>query len=221
MFRLLKNVNEQKIIAFSLCYIKKNAYLCTVRSKEIVSEHDTKTFRVMNTSELIQKVANINGCRFASIEYKSEEKLPKKLGLGVVTKIVCGIVQINYSYENAVNNRLQKQGDAATFQAESLPWGQWYSVNKVINHNGQYYLRFYTVDNQKLDTTYFVDGRPATPAEIATIKAYKDSKSKPSARQAAEGLTDNQVTARSVNFDNITAFKCGDIIYEQVAKVAV
>jgi hypothetical protein len=175
----------------------------------------------MFTSELIQKVANISGCRFAGIEYKSEEKLPKKLGLGVVTKIVCGIVQINYSYENAVNNRLQKQGDAATFQAESLPWGQWYAPNKVIEHKGCYYLRFYTVDNQKLETAYYVDGRPATPAEIATIKAYKDSKNKTSARQAAEGLTDNQVVARCVNFDNITALKCGDIIYEQTARVAV
>jgi hypothetical protein len=175
----------------------------------------------MNTSELIQKVANISGCRFAGIEYKSEENLPKKLGLGVVTKIVCGIVQINYSYENAVNNRLKKQGGAGTFQAESLPWGTWYSENKVIEHKGQYYLRYYAIVGQKLDTAYFVDGRPATPAEIATIKGYKDSKNKTSARQATEGLTDNQVTPRCVNFDNITAFKCGDIIYEQAAKVAV
>ena len=60
---------------------------------------------ISNFDELVNGVRNIKGCVFAHIEYTSVEKLPKKLGLGEVTKNVSGQVQLNYDYENAVNNR--------------------------------------------------------------------------------------------------------------------
>jgi hypothetical protein len=34
LYGMLKNVNEQKIIVFSLGHVTKNAYLCIVRSEE-------------------------------------------------------------------------------------------------------------------------------------------------------------------------------------------
>ena len=174
----------------------------------------------MNQIELLNGIKAIKGCTFAHIEYITEEKLPKKLGLGVVTKFVSGEVQLNYDYENAVNNRLERAGLARTFSAQSLPWGVWETPNKVIDHKGELYLRFYCVKNAKMQTEYFVDGRPALQSEIDIIKAYTESKSKGSATQSAEGLDENQVEPRNVKFSAITALKCGSIFYDAV-RIAV
>lgn len=161
----------------------------------------------------ISEFVKISGCKIASIVYESEEKLPKYVGISNVTKVVSGEVQINFDYENAVNNRLEKQGGERTFNALSLPWGQWLYPNKVIEHKGEYYIRFYELKGAKMSVEYYVNGRPATDTEVATIKAYKDSKSTASARQSAEGLTENQVKPKNVKATNILFFKCGEFEY--------
>ena len=104
---------------------------------------------ISNFDEFVNSVRNIKGCVFAHIEYTSVEKLPKKLGLGEVTKNVSGQVQLNYDYENAVKNRLEKQGLPRTFSASSLPWGVWDTPNKIIDNKGTLYLRFYCFKNNK------------------------------------------------------------------------
>jgi hypothetical protein len=166
-----------------------------------------------NFAEFVQSVKNIKGCVFAHIEYTAVEKLPKKVGLGVVTKRVSGEVQLNYDYENAVNNRLEKKGLPRTFSANSLPWGTWKVPNKIIEYKGSLYLRFYCVKGAKMNTDWYVDGRPMTDAEHTAMMQYKDTLKKGSAKQSAEGLDENQVEPRNVNMDNITALKCGFVNY--------
>jgi hypothetical protein len=167
----------------------------------------------MTQTELRQSIENISGCKIAHIEYTTEEKTPKYLGLGNVTKYVSGEVQVNFDYENAVNNRLEKLGEARTFVAGSLPFGAWVVPNKTFEYKGEYYLRYYQMKGSVMSTEYFVDGRPATATEIATIKAWKAGKSNGSKKQAAEGLAENQVMPKGIKFSNITAFKCGEIVY--------
>ena len=75
---------------------------------------------------------NVKGCQFAHVVLKTKVGVPKKLGLGVVEKVFVGKVQLNYSYENAVNNRLKKEGLKGDFDALSLPWG-----------NGKYLIRLF------------------------------------------------------------------------------
>ena len=183
-----------------------------------------KKFRIMaisNFDELVNGVRNIKGCVFAHIEYTSVEKLPKKLGLGEVTKNVSGQVQLNYDYENAVNNRLEKQGLPRTFSASSLPWGVWDTPNKIIDNKGTLYLRFYCFKNNKLETEYFVDGRPMTADEKKIMDDYKKGLKKGSTKQSNEGLTENQVEPRSVTMSSITALKCGELDYKIAVKVAM
>jgi len=164
---------------------------------------------------LFQLVSEINGCKIAHIEYNGTEKCPKGLGLGgVVTKVVRGDVQVNFSYENAVNNRLQKQGDTPTFVSGSLPYGSWVVPNKIFIHKGEHYLRFYALKGSVMTTEYFVNGKAATQQEVAIIKAWKKSQNKTSDKQAAYGLTENQVCPRNIKFANIISFKCGDINYD-------
>lgn len=78
-----------------------------------------------------------------------------------------------------------------------------------------------SVKGQHPDTKFYVDGRPATDTEIATIKAWQATLSKGSAKQSANGLTANQVEPRSINVKNIIAFKCGAIDYHEKVAVAV
>lgn len=81
-------------------------------------------------------ISNIKGCKIATIEQQTIVKIPKKYGIkGQVEKYYKGQVQINYGYENAVNNRLEKQGDERTFKAEPLKWGEWEIANKVITQS--------------------------------------------------------------------------------------
>ena len=170
---------------------------------------------IIINAQLLQAVENVKAGTFAHIEYESIEKLPKYLNLGEVKKIVSGNVQLRYNYENAVNNRLENQGDERTFEAQSLPWGQWFIPNLIIAHKDETYLRFYTFKGAEMESTYFVDGREATPEEVATITDYKKAHSKTSKAQSAAGLDENQVKPCAVNTRNIIAFSCGLYHYQQ------
>lgn len=173
---------------------------------------------VINSSIL---AADTIGCgEFAHIEYDGIEKLPKKLGIvGEVTKHAEGCVQMRYSYENAVNNRLEKQGDERTFEAQSLPFGQWFIPNLLIAHKGEMYIRCYTFKGGNIETSYKVNGRAATAEETALIKAYKAQRSaNGSNTQSAEGLTENQVRPMSIKVANIIALDCGKYHYRRCAE---
>lgn len=168
---------------------------------------------------LIDEIRNLVGCKIANIETLTEVKLPKKSGLQCVTKFAEGEVQLNYSYSNAVNNRLEKQGDDRSFTSKPLPWGNWFIPNKVIEHKGNYYLRYYLMKGKELNETYFVNGRPATQSEIDIIKEY--DKPSTSATQTAVGLLENQVEPKVVRFENIVSLKCGDYINYRRPQTAV
>ena len=160
----------------------------------------------MTNSIVLSAINAVNGCKFFNLTYFADCGFPKKSGLdGIVKKVVIKSAQINYSYENAVNNRIAKGGGQATFTAQSLPWGTWFVENMVIEHKGEYYLRFYTSQSSRTNVEYFEnDGTPCSPQRIADIKSYLASKTKPiSATQSAAGLVTNQVQPKNVKFANI------------------
>lgn len=172
-------------------------------------------------AQILVLVSNIKPATFAEITYESEEKIPQKFGLGHITKVCRGSVQLNYTYENAVNNRIEKDGKEANFKAESLPWGTWFIPNVLIEHKGEYYLRYYAHKQSRFETEYFVDGRAATASEIAVIKAYKAAKNTTSKRQSEAGLDENQVIARCVKVGNIISLTtCGQSYSRKPYEVA-
>jgi hypothetical protein len=158
-----------------------------------------------------QTIENLKGCKIATITYTSVVKLPKKYGIvGVVEKVVTKQVQLNYSYENAVNNRLAKQGTQADFQSQTLPWGAWVvgQENKLIEHKGELYLRAYSVNTTtKSVTTYFVDNQVATTEQQKTIALYEQSKAQQVGTQSAVGLQVNQVRPMNIKLSNILELK--------------
>lgn len=169
---------------------------------------------------LIEAMSNVHAATFAAIVYEGSEKCPKKLGIiGEVTKLSDGNVQLFYSYENAVNNRLERQGDERTFEAQSLPWGEWLVPNKFISHKGGLYLRAYTYDGGVIKSSYFVNGQPATKQEDAIIREWKSAKDNGSNTQAAAGLTENQCKPFSVNALNIISLRSGVCNYDRESTI--
>lgn len=172
---------------------------------------------LVNLSEsaknLILSIASLQGCKFAHVVTETSVKIPKKYGIiGEVTKVTDKMVQLNYNYERAVNNRLQKEGKEPNFTAQSLPWGEWLLPNKIIVHKGSAYLRMYDFKGGVKSKSYYIDGNLATTEEIKVIKAYEESKNKPSNTQ--QGL-ENEVNPTVVNFDNIISLKCDVIDYHR------
>lgn len=155
---------------------------------------------------LYEMLKSLTGCKIAHVTFLTPVSIGVRYAANTglsrnVTKRWEGEVQLNYSYENAVNNRLEKQGDERSFKAKSLPWGEWDMPNKTIIHKGEYYMRYYLFNGNKPKVEYLVDGRPATEEEVALIKGAK--KPKESKRQADAGLSENQVSAQAIMFSNI------------------
>ena len=160
-------------------------------------------------------IKSAKGCQFVSMVYVSEPSMNKAEKLAVclmggfdepvkIEKRTSGNFQINYSYENAVNNRGEKeQGRPIDFVAAPLRWGQWVEgqVNKLIEHKGELYLRFYGLHGGKVENEYFVGGKSASAEQIEFIKKCTERGEVKS--QASAGLTENQVICRSVKLANI------------------
>lgn len=170
-------------------------------------------------NEIVTMIECVKGCQFANITYVSDGGIPQKvLGKGfVITKLVQTDCQINYSYENAVNNRLEKQGDERNFTAQSLPWGEWVKgqENKLICHKDALYLRYYDVKNADIKSIWFVNGRIATADEFQKIFDYLQSKKKSISTQENVGLIDNQVKPKVVKVENILRLAVNGKVYEK------
>jgi hypothetical protein len=188
----------------------------------------------MKTQVIESAIRSIKGCTFISMRYASEPSLNKseKLALSLmggfneivpIVKVTDGQFQANYSYENAVNNRGEKeQGHSIDFVSAPLRWGQWVAgqVNKLIEHKGELYFRFYGLKNGKVENEYFVGGIPATSEQIEFIK--KCTEKGEVKNQASAGLTENQVIARNVKLSNIIELTInGATIQNNELKLAV
>ena len=163
----------------------------------------------MNTKELAQMLINLNGATICNLTYITDAKLLKRgnpLKDCKVDKIESLVCQFGYNYQNSVNNRLEKQGDEREFVADSLPWGKWIVVNKIIEHNGELYARFYVMQGGKREVLYLVNNEIATSAQVEVIKQFTPAR-KESNRQAESGLTENQCKPFTINLKNVISLK--------------
>ena len=174
-------------------------------------------------SSLLNLAKSVKGSQFISLNYISEPSMNKAQKAAVramsgaddnavIEKMTSGQFQFNMVYENAVNNRGEKeQGAPIDFVAAPLSWGSWVEglVNKVIEHKGELYLRYYGLKNGKVESEYFVGGKPATAEQVSLIKQFTERGEVKS--QASAGLTENQVIARCVKFSNIISITMNGI----------
>jgi hypothetical protein len=125
------------------------------------------------------------------------------------------------SYEQRVNEALEENGKEGTFKSKKLPWGEWLegAEGSVIAHtkNGEdkLYIRCYLKKGVDPKTEYYVNGKPATEEEVATIKEFTPSRTKDSSTQSEAGLEqEQQVVVNAVDFDNIITITIDGVTYE-------
>lgn len=178
----------------------------------------------MTENEVVNFLSNVKGCQFATITYKSEvtgvKKIAKEYDITApIIKICTMQVQFNYSYENAVNNRLEAIGCDSNFKASELPNNQrWLHPNKVIQSadGNTLYVRFYSYKNGQCKTSYFADGLPINEDLRKAIETHKKALQKDSAKQSASGLNDNQVKPFAPKISNILSIKIDGVEIEIV-----
>ena len=172
--------------------------------------------------EMIDLLKSIKGATIVGLTTKTEVRMRKSgnpLASSKVEKLTSKTCQFGYSYENAVNNRLDKIGSDNEFKAKRLKYGKWLIPNKVITHKGKFYARFYTMENAGCSTIFFVNGKVANPKEISVIEefAYESGESK---RQSENGLSEHQVKPMNYEFGAILSMRVNGSEYSvEIAEV--
>ena len=177
---------------------------------------------VMNAKGIANMMANIKGATICTIDTVTVPKMNKTGNpyFGKVVKVARVQMQFGYDYENAVNNRLKAMGLEPNFDAMGRKWGVWVVPNKVAEHKGELYLRFYTMENpNSISEVYYAinEGgkyRVANPSEVAEIKSFMPNKGE-SNRQSEAGLTEHQVEPREFKISSIRKIAVNGVVYER------
>ena len=84
------------------------------------------------------------------------------------TSVKWGLFNATYIGRDANGNELPKNERGK----EPLPWGKWRVFRKTIEHAGKVYMRVYTTKRSIVKEQCLLDGRVATPAEVAEIQSF-------------------------------------------------
>ena len=170
----------------------------------------------MTHEQLVDYLSNYNAKgRFVSVELLTEPKMNKGRGantnplLGRVEKKSVCRYKFNADYENALRNKQARLGLPQDFVSEPMKGKNWLFKNKVEKslNDDTLYMRLYLVPEQKVNVTYYVDGRTATAEEVEVIKQWTPKSSK-SFKQLEHGIPiDEQLEVRSPKFESITKIR--------------
>lgn len=126
-------------------------------------------------------------------------------------------VALGYTYENVVNNRLDRKGLESNFESEKPKGKSWLEFPYLLvsdKDNTQQYLRTTMRKNSKIDNIYLLDGKIVNNLDI--INQIKQWLPKPStsAKQETFGLTEEeQVIVRDFKVENIVSLMQGEKNY--------
>lgn len=150
---------------------------------------------------------------------KANHRYPNEMANHAISKAYEINVGLNWDYARVVANRatasISDKSEKSEKQSEikdriEVPYGkEWKNYPFILNKIGddsKEYVRTYLIrGNSPRNLTYFVDGRTATPDEVAEIERTR-VRSKESAKQADFGLVgDEQVTPKDYTLSNIVA----------------
>lgn len=143
----------------------------------------------------VDLIKGSKGATFITFIAETTPKLPKSNPYhGRLTKRSEVNAQINFNYENAVNNRLQVEGKDKDFETKGLKWGDKNYCNSIVENKGEFYLQVRVL--KSLESEYFVDGKLADKNEIKNHlperKSYAD----------AQGV-EKEIVVRTYKISNI------------------
>lgn len=173
----------------------------------------------MKTSipSLIQVLTDIKRHTFVELEYTTAVNVRKKGNTKFieypVTKHTKTNVSFNGSYQNSVNNRLDKKDIERTFISEPLPWGMWKLYPKLIEHKENVYARFYIHKNSTFDNVFEYNGKVVSGADLYELYQFLPPIQE-SPRQTEAGLEiDEQCKPLTININNINSLTINKIKY--------
>lgn len=173
--------------------------------------------KTITKSQLVSMLSDVKGTSFVQLLYVGEQKMRKTNNpFDTIIKRVSQNLSFNYSYEKAVNNRLDKKGLDNDFKSSPLAWGTWLIPNKTITHNDTIYIRFYMHGNTKTNTTYFHNGNELTGKQLENAKTFFQGHSE-SSKQSEAGLDESeQVKPLAIKVDNIRKITINKETYEVI-----
>lgn len=170
-------------------------------------------------TELVNMLMSIKGPTPATIVAETELKMNKGRGenknpyIGRATKRQVSNVFINFSYENAVNKRLVKEGKEATFESKERAWGERVKNpdtgknTPIITHKGSFYLEAGFITKNAPKVEHFLDGESVDTALFENWMPKKSSSSR-------QGLTEkNEVVLRTFKLDGVQQVKVNGTTY--------
>lgn len=173
--------------------------------------------QTINHSQLLELVKSQNGAKPVGFTALTDAKA-RKTGnpFGQVFKQVRAVGFVGASYERAVKREATRQdADGESFQADSLPWGEWLVPHKVISHKGNLYLRTQTTPGQRkrqparLLAYRGEDGRFLSPDAVKPFLPVAND----SAKQSSIGL-DGKVMVRTYAFASLQRVRIGGRTYQ-------
>ena len=172
----------------------------------------------INAHQLQDVINLIPGHRFITITTETDYRMNKRNNpyFGNVTKRCTANVQIGFDYENAVNNRQEKETGERNFTAQERTWGGKVdnkTVSKVeANSDVKQYVAL-GYKSKPSSVTYFLKDTGAE-VNIDDIKMYAVSKPTTAEVAAKQGVSEeNAVVYRNVKMGNVKEITYNGVHY--------
>ena len=106
---------------------------------------------------------------FYAIQWERQCKTKKSYKGNAIIKTVNGIFRFGLNYDNIKNVIAKRNNGELPEKNNGLPWGEWESFPYIIRHKGNKYIRFYTVPNGKVESSFKVDGKTVDKNSLNSI----------------------------------------------------
>lgn len=163
--------------------------------------------QLVTKSQLVEVLRGLKTSTFARIISSTEPKVKKGCPYAGLKKISSALVNINYSYGNAVNNRRNKENREADFKSAPRIWGNKIPNTPLIENDGEYYLETRFMNAPK-ETIYVSNGNVV---ESEKVKPFLYATSS-SSRQQVE----NPVIVRNFKISNIVEIQINKVNYKLI-----
>jgi len=158
--------------------------------------------------QLIEMLKNWKGAQPASISYVTNPKLTKEgtQKFGIVTKIANVGVMIGYSYENAVNNQLEREEKERDFLAQSLWNGKGKRISLALSTHIEKNTYYLTYKSQQTFKSYYFDS-------ALTLIAHNMIKMFFPPNKPTNQGTETAIYHREISIDNVRKLKFKKMTY--------
>lgn len=163
--------------------------------------------KTISQNQLLEIIRDSKGALIVGLLTLTDAKARKTNNpFGQIFKQVRSVGFVGADYQKAVERESGRQlTNSNDFQSESLPWGEWLILNKVIIHKGEFYLRTQTTPNQRRKQAAKVLNYRDAGGKFLSFESIKNFLPPvyESAKQQDEAGLDKTVWVRTYKFSSI------------------